>query len=306
MVRVLGFRSSWKAKAKRRWFSCTGDRACRITSAMWATCSCQPIGWFTTISGIRGIQSVLTAASAWKTTWRIWSPFDGRAGVRERICSAIPGVVCWLNCMPPLILRGSGSYFSAIPFLVWEITGRAMERASIAYHSQHGGLFRSLALGALAAGTVAPGKVGRWAARRMTALAWRDFFDPFPPPPLGDSLLEGISAKAFSRTRRAALRAEGSQLNGVIRPEPDKVAILFGERDFLATLADRVCSRYPLARQIRLPGQDTGPGLKTRGSFAARCASSLRAMVNRGRMPPVHGIWPIAECQHPQKGERNL
>ena len=144
---------------------------------------------------------------------------------------------------------------------------RWMERASIAYHLRHGGFFRSLALGALVAGTAAPGRVGRWAARQMIAIAWRDFFDPFPPPPLGKAFLEGISAKAFSRTRHAALRADASRLDGAILPEPDRVAILFGERDFLTTLADRVNSRYPCAKQIRLPGAGHWPWIENPPEF---------------------------------------
>lgn len=144
---------------------------------------------------------------------------------------------------------------------------KRMERMSIAYHLRHGGLSRSLALGALVAGTAAPGLVGRWAARRMTALAWRDFFDPFPSPPLGNAFLAGISAKAFSHTRRAALRANAARLDNAVFPQPEEVAILFGERDFLTALADRVYSRYPQARQIRLPGAGHWPWIENPPEF---------------------------------------
>lgn len=58
-------------------------------------------------------------------------------------------------------------------------------------------------------------------------------------------------------------------------------------RDFLVALADRVCSRYPQARQIRLPRQDIGPGSKARRSFAGSGVDSLPATVNRVRMPAV-------------------
>ncbi len=192
------------------------------------------------------------------------------------------------------LLPGAGEY------------GRAMKRASAVYPLQRGGLLRVLALGALVAGTAAPGRVGRWAARRVTSLAWRDFFDPFPSPPLGNTFLRVISVKTFSRMRRAALRADASQLDGVVLPEPTRWPSCLESGTSSSPLQARSAPAVLVRNKVACRGQDIGPGSKIRRDFAASCVDSLPAELNPCRTRTVRGNWPTAERQFPRNGGRNL
>lgn len=143
---------------------------------------------------------------------------------------------------------------------------RAMERAVMQYNRSQSGLagFARLGLDQLCA--MLPGAWGDAGAGRMMARVWSNYFrPPESAPPASAAWLSGVRARAIFATRKAAVAAEASALQGV-RPSGE-VIIAFGEYDIYGDTASRLIARYPQARVITLRNAGHVPWIQNPVAF---------------------------------------
>jgi proline iminopeptidase len=106
------------------------------------------------------------------------------------------------------------------------------------------------------------------------ALVWRNYFDPPSSAPPPDACwLEGVRSKPMHETRKAALEAEASLLEGIAPPSGTRISILFGSEDIYGATAERLFARYPEARHVVLKNTGHLPWLQNPEAFRSElCA----------------------------------
>jgi proline iminopeptidase len=151
---------------------------------------------------------------------------------------------------------------------------KEMEKAVMAHNRSRGGKFGFALMGLYQLVSMLPGGPGDIGARRLMALVWRNYFDPpSSAPPPGVSWLEGVRSEPMHGTRRAAIEAEASLLNGIALPSCTQILILFGSDDIYGATAERLFARYPDARHVVLENTGYLPWLQNPEAFRSElCA----------------------------------
>jgi proline iminopeptidase len=151
---------------------------------------------------------------------------------------------------------------------------KEMEKAVMAHNRSRGGKGGFALMGFYQLASMLSGGLGDRGARRLMALVWRNYFDPpSSAPPPDASWLEGVRSKPMYETRKAALEAEASLLEGIVPPSGTRILILFGSDDIYGATAERLFARYPEARHVVLKNTGHLPWLQNPEAFRSElCA----------------------------------
>jgi pimeloyl-ACP methyl ester carboxylesterase len=144
-----------------------------------------------------------------------------------------------------------------------------METAVMRYNRTRVEALGWTVMGLLSTLSRAPGSLGRWAARRLMAQVWKNYFpDPAAAPAADRRWLAGVSGKAMIRTRKAILDAGPEALAVVPNETTIPALVLFGGRDIYGAEAQTLLARFPMARHVRLDASGHLPWLQDRVAFA--------------------------------------
>jgi hypothetical protein len=133
------------------------------------------------------------------------------------------------------------------------------------------------------------------------ALVWRNYFDPpSSAPPPDASWLEGVHSKPMHGTRRAALEAEASLLEGIASASGMQILILFGSEDIYGATAERLFERYPEARHVVLKNTGHLPWMQSPEAFRSELCAFFGCCVCT--QPRRRGILRSSRGPQPYRG----